>query len=42
MKLSESKKVIKAKTNKEFKEKYENDNRFKFYKNKNTEMIKVQ
>ena len=42
MKLSEAKKVIKIKTNKEFKEKYNNDDRFEFYKERNTEMIRIK
>jgi len=42
MKLSEAKKVIKVKTNKEFKERYQNDDRFEFYKDKNTEMIRIK
>jgi len=42
MKLSEARKVEKIKTNKEFKNKYQNDTRFEFYKDKNTEMIRIK
>jgi len=42
MKLSYARKVVKIKTNKEFKDKYQNDNRFEFYKDKNTEMIRIK
>jgi len=42
MKLSEAIKVIKVKTQKEFKEKYQNDNRFEFYKDGRTEMIRIK
>ena len=42
IKLSEAKKVIKIKTNKEFKDRYLDDKRFEFYKEKNTEMIRIK
>ena len=42
MKISEAKKIEKIKTNTEFKNKYQSDNRFKFYKEKNTEMIRIK
>jgi len=42
VKVSEAKKVIKVKRNKEFKEKYKHDNRFEFFKDKNTEMIRTK
>ena len=42
VKLSEAIKVIKVKTQKEFKEKYQNDNRFEFYKDGRTEMIRIK
>jgi len=41
-KISEAKKVIKCKTNKEFMQKYSADNRFEFYKEKNIEMIRIK
>jgi len=44
MKLSYQKqyKIIKVKIQKEFKEKYQDDNRFEFYKVGRTEMIRIK
>jgi len=41
-KIADTRKVIKIKTNKEFKDRYSDDNRFEFYKEKNTEMIRMK
>lgn len=45
MNVTKARKLEKIKTNKEFKDKYQNDNndnRFEFYKDKNTEMIRIK
>lgn len=42
VKIADARKVIKIKTNKDFKDKYAEDNRFELYKEKNTEMIRIK
>jgi len=42
VKIADARKVIKIKTNKEFKDRYLDDKRFEFYKEKNTEMIRIK
>ncbi|WP_434580764.1 topoisomerase DNA-binding C4 zinc finger domain-containing protein [Sulfurimonas sp. NW15] len=42
VKIADARKVIKIKTNKEFKDRYLNDKRFECYKEKNTEMIRIK